>query len=199
MLEKRTQNYSAARKCFNRALDADAWNIPSITAWAKMEEELGNVLDARAVFERSLKKFSSKSPEKEGLWRAYELMESRLGNIHQSRAVYQRSIRESLNKRDSRADGINSIEEGFVSPFYDLSTKTVPSTPDHVSVEDGGEVEVYRISSKRDYSFNDGEVWMNNGNIEGKVPMSRLMMNKKKNSSSNSQNSQNSNSKSQQE
>lgn len=183
MLEKEAQDYSAARKCFNRALDADAWNVPAITALAKMEEELGNVMDAQSVFERSLNKFSSKSSEKMVIWRAYELMESRLGNIQQSRSVYNRYIRESLNS--GTRSGLNDIDDGFING---LSTKTVPSTPDHVA-EDGGEVEVYRISSNRDYSFVDGEVWMNNGNIEGKIPMARMKKSNKKNNNSSSKNS----------
>jgi len=182
ILEKQTEDYSTARKCFNRALDADPWNVPSITAWAKMEEELGNVIDARSVFERSLKQFSSKSSEKKGLWRAYELMESRLGNTRQSQIVYNRYIRESINKtRSAQAD------DGFLSSFNDLSTTTVKSTPDHIASDDGGgEIEVYQIS-KKDYSFVDGEVWMNNGNIEGKIPMARMKKNQKKNSGKNEQ------------
>merc|ERR1712176_1654247 len=97
------------------------------------------------------------------IWRAYELMESRLGNIQQSRSVYNRYIRESLNI--GARSGLNDIDDGFING---LSTKTVPSTPDHVA-EDV-----------------DGEVWMNNGNIEGKIPMARMKKSNKKNNNSSS-------------
>jgi len=167
ILEKRTRNFSAARKCFSRALDADAWNVPSVTAWAKMEEELGNVMDARGVFERSLSKFSSKAQEKKGLWRAYELMESRLGNTHESQLVFGRYTSECMNSPKNTEDR------------YDLSTKTIPASPEVSPNTDAEEIEVYRISSSRD--FVDGEVWMNNGSIEGKIPMAAMKRSTKKN------------------
>lgn len=52
VLEAREGDHAAARRCFSRALDADTRNVAAVTAWTLMEEELGNYLDARSIFER---------------------------------------------------------------------------------------------------------------------------------------------------
>ena len=52
VLESREGDVAAARRCFSRALDADGRNVASISAWTRMEEDLGNFQDARSIFER---------------------------------------------------------------------------------------------------------------------------------------------------
>jgi hypothetical protein len=62
-----------------------------------MEERLGNLCDARAIFERALKHFTSPaSDDSMSLWRAYELMETRVGNLKGAQAIYQRYTRASF-------------------------------------------------------------------------------------------------------
>jgi hypothetical protein len=69
-----------------------------------MEEKLGNLCDARAIFERALKQFTSPaSDDSMSLWRAYELMETRAGNLKGAQAVYQRCTRASF------ADTVRSL------------------------------------------------------------------------------------------
>ena len=96
----------------------------------------GNVTDARSVFERSLKQFSSKSPVKKWLRRACELAESWLGNTRQSQILHNWYIRESLNNvsRSAHAD------DGFLSSFNDFSSTTVKSTPEQYASDDGSEL-----------------------------------------------------------
>ena len=81
VLEAREEEYAAARRCFGRALDADNCNVATVTAWTQMEQEIGNIHDARMIFERALKQFPSPSDDKISLWRSYELMEQRAGNM----------------------------------------------------------------------------------------------------------------------
>jgi tetratricopeptide (TPR) repeat protein len=97
LLEEGEGDYAAARRCFSRAIDADNRNVAAITAWTSMEERLGNLCDARAIFERALKQFTSPaSDDSMALWRAYELMETRVGNLKGAQAIYQRYTRASF-------------------------------------------------------------------------------------------------------
>merc|ERR1712176_1601856 len=146
---KRFQNYIEARKCFSRALDADPWNIPAVTAWAKMEEELNNVMDARSIYERSLKRFSKctskESAEKEILWRAYELMESRLGNTVQAQSVYSRYIRECMSNNNNYY--YNNFYGRFGEKNILLSSSSVKGISNENNINnDNNEIEVYRIT-----------------------------------------------------
>jgi Tfp pilus assembly protein PilF len=50
-LEAQEGDHAAARRCFNRALDADPRNVAAVTAWTSMEADLGNFADARSIFE----------------------------------------------------------------------------------------------------------------------------------------------------
>jgi len=97
VLEASEGQFEAARRCFSRALDADNLNLAAITAWANMEETLGELDYARSLFQRSLKKFTPGTEETNQLWRAYELMEQRTGNEANAQEVYRQSMRESFS------------------------------------------------------------------------------------------------------
>ena len=168
VLEAREGDYAAARRCFGRALDADNFNVAAVTAWTQMEEELGNIRDARMIFERALKQFTTLSDDKIALYRSYELMEQRAGNVKASQNVYQRSIRESMSTGTVSdvilPDEPNLVVQPKLDPPPDLKTVLKKSTP-------ANEVEVVRWRSASD-SMN-GEVWLTReGSIEGRVPSS---------------------------
>jgi len=168
VLEARENDPAAARRCFSRALDADSRNVPAITAWTHMEEELGNIADARSIFENALPKFAPGSEEKVSLWRSYELMEQRLGNLSASQQVYQRSMREAMSMTEPvdvspPRGGTNRVNgEGSSKDQAEQSFRRE------------NEVEVVR------WDGGGGEVWLNDRAIEGKVPFS--MRNRKRNS-----------------
>lgn len=152
VLEAREGDYAAARRCFSRALDADQRNVPAITAWALMEESQQNVQDARCIFERTLPNFSAGSDAKVCLWRTYELMEQRLGNVALAQQVYQRSMREALMVSDD-----TQVQSG--------KDDNIPEEKvEEQQIESPNEVEVVR------WNGGGGEVWLNNGAIEMKVP-----------------------------
>ena len=168
VLESREGDYAAARRCFGRALDADNFNVAAVTAWTHMEEELGNIRDARMIFERALKQFTTLSDDKIALYRSYELMEQRAGNVKASQNVYQRSIRESMSNGSVSdlvlPDEPNLVVQPKLDPPPDLKTVLKKSTP-------AKEVEVVRWQSASD-SMNS-EVWLTReGSIEGRVPSS---------------------------
>lgn len=50
-LEAREGEHAAARRCFSRALDADPRNVAAVTAWTSMEADIGNLSDARSIFQ----------------------------------------------------------------------------------------------------------------------------------------------------
>ena len=163
VLEAREGDYAAARRCFGRALDADNLNVAAVTAWAKMEEGLDKIKDARFIFERALKLFPSSSDDKLSLWRAYELMEQRNGNRKESQNVYQRNIRESMVASDVHIpDGADVIAQ-----------RKLEDPPDMKSIlKRSKEVEVVRWQVASDGM--NGEVWLNNGAFESKVPASAM-------------------------
>jgi len=153
VLEDQEGDHAAARRCFSRALDADQRNVAAVTAWALMEADLGNFSDARSIFERTLKYFSSQSDDKTAVWRAYEVMEERAGNYRRAQQVFQRSMREDMTSKDEeivpeRASDVDMVDSSFK--------------------EKSKEVEVSRWETEG--SDLGAEVWMNNGSIEGKVP-----------------------------
>jgi tetratricopeptide (TPR) repeat protein len=161
VLEASEGDHAAARRCFSRALDADSRNVATVTAWAQMEEDLGNAQDARMLFERSLKQFSPGSDAKTTLWRAYELMEQRAGNVAAAQEVYQRSVRETFNVLDDHAfvmDDKNAV--GADAPTVDIEENGKQRSK-------AKEVEVSRWDG---LSSMKGEVWMNKDSIETKVP-----------------------------
>lgn len=131
-----------------------------------MEEELGSYDDARLIFERSLKRFPPASEDKMALWRAYELMEQRAGNADASRQVYQRSVRESWAIK----------EEDFDTSVGDCTSATQAEPSISEVLQQSKEVELVHWGG----DSLRGEVWMNNGSIEGKVPRSSLKRNTQK-------------------
>ena len=168
VLEAREGNHPEARRCFSRALDADSRNVATVTAWTQMEEDLGNSKDARLLFERSLKDFSPGCDAKMTLWRAYELMEQRAGNVEAALQVYQRSVRETFSVQD---------DHSFV--IDDAGADAPPAKKqDNLRTKDQ-EVEVSRWNGGM--SSMKGEVWMNNGSIETKLPMERMKKKSKQN------------------
>lgn len=152
VLEAREGDFAAARRCFSRALDADQRNVPAITAWALMEESQQNVQDARCIFERTLPNFSAGSDAKIYLWRTYELLEQRLGNVALAQQVYQRAMREALMVSDDTQEQSGEDDSAQVQE-------------EESQVEPSNEVEVVR------WNGGGGEVWLNKGAIEMKVPL----------------------------
>ena len=165
VLESREGDPAAGRRCFSRALDADPRNVAAITAWTAMETDLGNLADARSIFERSLRLFR-RSADKTAVWRAYEVMEERAGNTMEAQMVFNRSMRESMSDEGDREKIPESGADGLV----------LPAGPGSNSAKTNKEFEVSRWETGSDDM--DAEVWMNNGSIEGRVPermMKRLM------------------------
>jgi tetratricopeptide (TPR) repeat protein len=182
-LESTVGDHAAARRCFNRALDAShEINVPAIVAWATMEERLGQITDARAIYERALSRFAPGSKDKMSLWRSYELMEQRIGDAEAAKAVYQRSMRETLfATKASTAEQGDTTDGVSPSPSKTISTTARRQDEERsITMEKTGkphlstsanhkrnlkkEVEVVRWESS------GGEVWMNDRAIETKVP-----------------------------
>jgi tetratricopeptide (TPR) repeat protein len=174
VLESNEKDYAAARRCFNRALDANNRNVPAFTAWALMEEQLGNVKDARMIFERGLRKFSTGSEEKKALYRSYELMEQRLGDTTAAQNIYQRSVRESFIEKDEvdilKTNVILDTRRAIDESYSSDTTSVQPQTT--IDKKKTKEFEVIR------WENTGGEVWLNDRAIEAKVSIT----NKKKSS-----------------
>ena len=179
VLEAREGDHAAARRCFSRALDADNRNVAAITAWTLMEEELGNYDDARLIFDRSLERFPAASDDKMALWRAYELMEQRAGNTDLALQVFQRSMRESMGVREVQEESLDD-KLGELLPTVD------PEPSMNEVLQKSKEVEVVRWGGDSEtLGRMSGEVWMNNGSIEGRVPMFSLKKKSQKRKSNN--------------
>jgi len=174
VLEAREGEYAAARRCFSRTLDAENNNVAAVTAWALMEESIGNNADARSIFERALKLLPHSSPDKLTLWRAYELLELDAGNLEAAEIIHYRGLKEAKTLQDSFARGVSDIED-------DLERESSMVDSD-VSVDDvlnNDQVElIARWKGKGNvgyFDFEDEEdVWLNNGSIEGRVPMHKM-------------------------
>jgi len=171
LLEAQEDDHAAARRCFARALDADNRNVPSITAWTQMEEELGNYEDARAIFERALAKFAPGCEAKKQLWRSYEMMEQRIGNVAAAKQVFQRSMRETMEREGETLEKDNMDLQKAIT--------TEAPTPRKKRREEE-EVEVSRWDGSTSMG-GSGEIWMNEGSIESKMPRHRLNSKKKLN------------------
>lgn len=154
VLEHQQQDYAAARRCFSRALDADTRNVAAVTAWARMEEDLCNVIDARSIYERALHKLRN-TAEKQSLWNSYERMEFRLGNKRFAQEVYRRSVRD--------------LGQTYPKPPLVKKHRTPPKT----NATDEIEVLQIRKRNKRT-NFQQGKVWIQDGSIEGKLPLSKM-------------------------
>lgn len=165
VLEARENDHAAARRCFSRALDADSRNVAAVTAWAKMEEEIGNLRDARSIFERSLPMFAAGSDDKVALWRSYELMEQRCSNTSAAQQVYQRAMREAMTA--------SATDEEESKDRVDL-TRPVKDESGGGTEKKKKEVEVLR------WDGGGGEIWLNGGSIETKVPFDMRNRRKKK-------------------
>jgi len=183
VLEAQEGDHAAARRCFNRALDADQRNVAAVTAWTLMEAELGNFADARSIFERSLKLFRSPSADKTSIWRAYEVMEERAGNTREAQMVFQRSMGETMAKStiDEEVIIARATNPSSVDGAQDMIDAAAFDSSRPKSSKRSQEIEVSRWDTESGEM--DAEVWMNNGSIEGKVPAS--MMKRLKTRSSN--------------
>ena len=183
VLEAQEGDHAAARRCFNRALDADQRNVAAVTAWTLMEAELGNFADARSIFERSLKLFRSPSADKTSIWRAYEVMEERAGNTREAQMVFQRSMGETMSKStiDEEVIIARATNPSSVDGAQDMIDAAAFDSSRPKSSKRSQEIEVSRWDTESGEM--DAEVWMNNGSIEGKVPAS--MMKRLKTRSSN--------------
>ena len=152
VLEAREKDFAAARRCFSRALDADNRNAAAITAWATMEADLGNIRDARSIYERALPKYAPGSDEKIILWRSYELMEQRQANVEAAQQVYQRAIGESITVNND------------MTLFKDNKPLVRNETDSTTVSSERSELEVSRWVNRGD------EVWMHDRAIETKLP-----------------------------
>lgn len=166
VLEAQCNDYAAARRCFSRALDSDCRNVPAITAWALVEEELGNVKDARMIFEQALKNFAAGSNEKMSLWRNYELMEQRLGDTEASKSVFNRSMREAITTEDdgkspANPSPVDNDRKEQIPPISDILKSVNPNK------RNKEEFEVVRWESQ------GGEIWMNDRAIESKMKLKK--------------------------
>merc|ERR1712151_581383 len=86
------------------------------------EFALGNINEARYIFENALKQFSPGSESKLRIWRSYELMEQKIdNNSRESQNVYQRYIRDTIAYRD---DFKITNDGGKRSSTSTVSTKT---------------------------------------------------------------------------
>jgi hypothetical protein len=157
-------------------LDADNRNIAAMTAWTIMEEQLGNLDDARHLFERSLQKFAPGTEERKQLWRAYELMEQRCGNEAGAQEVYQRSIRESFSVAQDELDS-----DDIPDPATEMAKTSAKQEEELPKAE--REVEVVRWDHGSSSMKAEGIWW--DGDVEGMVPKSSM---KKKKSTPTSQN-----------
>eukprot|EP00429_Kryptoperidinium_foliaceum_P006449 CAMPEP_0176007642 /NCGR_PEP_ID=MMETSP0120_2-20121206/3337_1 /TAXON_ID=160619 /ORGANISM="Kryptoperidinium foliaceum, Strain CCMP 1326" /LENGTH=777 /DNA_ID=CAMNT_0017340407 /DNA_START=303 /DNA_END=2636 /DNA_ORIENTATION=+ len=179
VLEAKEGDYAAARRCFNRALDADKRNMAAMTAWTLMEESIGNIDDARVIFERSLRQFEPGTTEKKRLWSAYESMEQRVGNDAAAQEVYRRAVRESISKAENEDI---SDELDIASMAKGAGNKNVDSQPNGAQSKEKREVEVVRWDQGA--SSMKAEVWMKKGGeIEGRVPKEIMEKLKSKNRS----------------
>jgi len=169
VLEAKEGDYAAARRCFSRALDADKRNMAAMTAWTMMEETMGNLNDVRVIFERGLRQFEPGTTEKKLLWSLYEKMEQRTGNIVAAQEVFQRAVRESITKPE---DGENWDELDIASMAVGAGNKDADRSDEEVKPDKTKEFEVLRWD--QDSSSMKGEVWMNEGSVEGKVPKSTM-------------------------
>jgi len=169
ILEAKDGNYAESRRCFGRALDADRRNVAVITAWAQMERLIGNVQDARAVYERALQEFPANTPDRNILWTAYEAMEKNSGNTAASLSIYQRSMRETMVQPEHPPDEIETEFVDMVPP---------PPPPDNnkeekEQKEKKGKKQKYQVMQWQAASSPRGtKIWYHNGAIEGKVPPS---------------------------
>ena len=169
-LEAQEGDHAAARRCFSRALDADTRNVATVTAWAAMEEGLGNIGDARSILERALKQFSPGSESKKVLWMTYEQMEKRHGNTQEAQRVYQRSMRETLEKADLE-DG-EAVDDAGID-IGDTREKGSSQDVNDLADSSSSEVEIVRWDGDSSSSLR-GEVWMNDKAIESKVPSRKI-------------------------
>jgi tetratricopeptide (TPR) repeat protein len=170
VLEAKEEQYAAARRCFSRSLDANNRNVPAFTAWALMEEQIGNVKDARMIFERALHKFSPGSFEKMALYRSYELMEQRIGDTAAAQNVYQRSLRESFAAKNE-IDLIKRIDDDSDEVSQSSTSTTTETGVGYTKKRKNYEVEVVR------WENTGGEVWLNDRAIEAKVSMKKATRN----------------------
>jgi len=161
VLEAREGEYAAARRCFARALDADKRNVPALTSWATMEEELQNVLDARSIYERGLSQFKPGSAEKTSLWQSYEEMEKRMGNTDEAMGVYQRAMRETM---------MNDLEDYYDESSRPIVRRKAEEEPEEKKNKRNGEVEVYRFGDSVSSGKLRGELWLDEGEIDGLIP-----------------------------
>jgi hypothetical protein len=131
-----------------------------------MEERIGNLKDAELIFERAIKQFPPGTEEKMTLWRAFELMEQRAGNDKRAQEIYSRSMRETFDAGNAQEDE-EQVEKLLAQPKKGLLEV----------LKNSNEFEVIRWDTG---SSMKGDVWMNNGSIEGKVPEAFMGKNKKR-------------------
>lgn len=178
VMESSVGDFSAARRCFNRALDADRRNVAAVTAWALMEEEVGSgKKDARMIFERGLKQFSSPPSEaKIALWDGYELMERNSGDLRAAAQIVDRKMSDTMVDETFKqvaaasfpplpgAKIVREQEQGY----DDLAalTEKAPKPPDE---------EVMEWKRRKDATLKEGQIWMSeDGFVEGKMPRKKM-------------------------
>jgi hypothetical protein len=79
-----------------------------------MENSIGETSDARALFERALKQYSSGSNEaKTDLWAAYERMEVNNGNLRLAEGIRDRSVRDKVERKVEKIKDYSSLNSSL--------------------------------------------------------------------------------------
>merc|ERR1712032_653848 len=96
-------------------------------------------------------------------------MEIRLNNPKLAQDVYLRSIRETMNNYKKQPI---SVTQRYLE--LKALTETRNQTSSTTSLDDD-QIEVLRFTkSNKKAKFSDGEVWINDGSIEGKLSLSKM-------------------------
>ncbi|CAM9338272.1 unnamed protein product [Sphacelaria rigidula] len=88
ILEASEGNFDDARKYFGFALARDPYSMPSMVAWALMEEKLGDIGRARQLYEIA----AHTEPSNPNIWEIYEQVEARWGFYAEAQAVHDRGV-----------------------------------------------------------------------------------------------------------
>ncbi len=77
-----------ARRLFERAVQADPKNAPTLQAWALLEKEQGRIDEARRLFERA----AQADPKHAPTLQAWALLEKEEGRIDEARRLFERAV-----------------------------------------------------------------------------------------------------------
>lgn len=113
----------------------------------------------------TLRLFPSPSDDKMAIWRAWEVMEERTGNSRAAQIVFKRSMSDSLSANEEDALPVREI------PNLDLNVITAPKEEKPVRNKSKEKLELSRLAKEGGW---DSDVWLNNGEIIGRVPAKEM-------------------------